>query len=125
MSDAHPLPRQNMRRKSSAQNLLSSFKSSSSSQASSTPSPSLPGSTPTAPYVPGSATTTPLVREWDSQSLQSESVSVNSSAVHTNANGTPIPQGTSVELLRDLVQKRMITITYMRNVHEGLVFVGL
>ena len=28
-------------------------------------------------------------------------------------------QGTSADYLRDMVQKRIITLTYMRNVHEG------
>jgi hypothetical protein len=28
-------------------------------------------------------------------------------------------QGTTVEYLRDLVQKRIITLTYIRNIHEG------
>jgi hypothetical protein len=30
-------------------------------------------------------------------------------------------QGMSVEYLRELVQKRMITLTYIRNIHEGCV----
>ncbi|KAH9970417.1 hypothetical protein BGW80DRAFT_1330671, partial [Lactifluus volemus] len=29
--------------------------------------------------------------------------------------------GATVEYLRDLVQKRVITLTYMRNVHDGAV----
>jgi hypothetical protein len=32
-----------------------------------------------------------------------------------------VPQGMSVEYLRDLVQKRIITLTYIRNIHEGCV----
>jgi hypothetical protein len=47
-------------------------------------------------------------RDVDSQSLHSESTLVNG-----------VTAGTSVEYLRDLVQKRIITLTYMRNVHEG------
>jgi hypothetical protein len=114
-----------MRRKSSAQNLLSSFKSNSSqSQSSAVMSPVV--STPvTALYTPLSGSSTPLTREWDAQSLQSEAISLSSNAVHPNTNGGQMVQGTSVEYLRDLVQKRMITITYMRNVHEGCVVVSL
>ncbi|KIJ23959.1 hypothetical protein M422DRAFT_217358 [Sphaerobolus stellatus SS14] len=44
-------------------------------------------------------------RDWDAQS--------DSTAV------TPTFQGTSVEYLRDMVQKRIVTLTYMRNTHEG------
>ena len=53
-------------------------------------------------------------REYDAQSLHSESTLV-------NGNSPALPTGTSVEYLRDLVQKRIITLTYMRNVHEGWV----
>lgn len=114
-----PSQRPAMRRKSSAQNLLSSFKSTPSQiQTSGAGSPSLPTAIPAAL----SGSTTPLNREWDSQSLQSDVLS-GVLPINANANGgglaTPLPQGTSVEYLRDLVQKRMITITYMRNVHEG------
>lgn len=28
-------------------------------------------------------------------------------------------QGLSVEYLRELVQKRILTLTYIRNIHEG------
>lgn len=59
----------------------------------------------------------PQSREWDGQSVHSETLSSTATLV---ANGTPvIPQSTSVDYLRDLVQKRIITLTYMRNVHEG------
>jgi hypothetical protein len=119
-------PRPTMRRKSSAQNLLSSFKSSSSqSQPNASGSPSLPSVTPTTLYGPSptSGTSTPMSREWDSQSLQSDPLST--AALNSNGGlgpgAPPLPQGTSVEFLRDLVQKRMITITYVRNVHEGCV----
>lgn len=117
-------PRPTMRRKSSAQNLLSSFKTSSNQiQPNVAGSPSLPSVTPTALYgpLPTSGTATPMSREWDSQSLQSDPLATAALA----ANGVigvgtqALPQGTSVEFLRDLVQKRMITITYVRNVHEG------
>ena len=40
------------------------------------------------------------------------------SAIQTNGS---VPQGTSVEFLRELVKKRIITLTYLRNVHEGCV----
>ncbi|KAG8217245.1 hypothetical protein J3R82DRAFT_5334 [Butyriboletus roseoflavus] len=113
MSD---IPRPTMRRKSSAQNLLSSFKPPASSP---TPGGSISSAT-SAAYAAAvqtpSASTTPG-REWDGQSVHSDTLSSTATLV---ANGTPaIAQGTSVEYLRDLVQKRIITLTYMRNVHEG------
>ncbi|KAJ6606396.1 hypothetical protein DFH09DRAFT_7569 [Mycena vulgaris] len=84
-----------MRRKSSAQNLLSSFKNP-------------PGNVPTTPTV-----TTPTPKEFDTQSLYSDTTTLN------NPQGPAVPQGTSIEYLRDLVQKRIITLTYVRNIHEG------
>lgn len=107
--------RPGMRRKSSAQNLLSSFKSrdQASSQmgsvSSATGSQFAPVSTPTAPNMP-------LPRDWDVQSGTSDPTAPGSSAV----NGS-LAQGTSVEMLRELVKKRIITLTYLRNVHEGCV----
>lgn len=95
-----------MRRKSSAQNLLSSFK---------------PPQTATVPPLAGLPTptvSTPMAREWDVQSLTSDSVTLASSGL-PNGSGTTTPQGTSVEMLRELVRKRIITLTYLRNVHEG------
>ena len=132
-----------MRRKSSAQNLLLTLKS--SNQISGNvpiplpavpvqPSSSSTGLTMQIPpraynsgmgmsTLPGSVgasaatpvtTTSSMNREWDAQSMHSDSVA--SSAL----NGSPaIGQGTSIETLRDVVMKRMITLTYMRNVHEG------
>ena len=88
--------RPQMRRKSSAQNLLSSFKNQ-------------PGAVPSTPTV-----TTPIPKEFsDTQSLHSDTTTLN------NPQGPVVPQGTSVEYLRDLVQKRIITLTYVRNIHEG------
>ncbi|KAJ7349081.1 hypothetical protein DFH08DRAFT_135167 [Mycena albidolilacea] len=83
-----------MRRKSSAQNLLTSFKN----------TPGIP-STPTA--------STPMNKEFDTQSLFSDTTTLN------NPQGPAVPQGTSIEYLRDLVQKRIITLTYLRSIHEG------
>lgn len=66
--------------------------------------------------VPTPTVSTPLGREWDAQS---DTIS------GTNALGGAVSpqlgQGTSVEYLRDLVQKRIITLTYIRNIHEGCV----
>lgn len=115
MSD---LPRPTIRRKSSATNLLSSFKPPASGPAPGGSISSATGAayaaavqTPTATVAPG--------REWDGQSVHSDSLPSTAALV---ANGTPaVAQGTSVEYLRDLVQKRIITLTYMRNVHEGCV----
>ncbi|KAI0668474.1 hypothetical protein C8Q78DRAFT_1047317 [Trametes maxima] len=106
-----------MRRKSSAQNLLSTFKSNTGAGSTAGPPPSsfpsagLP-STAGLPYssVP-TPTTATMNREWDVQSLQSEGMG--------SALANPLVQGTSVEMLRELVKKRIITLTYLRNVHEG------
>jgi len=69
--------------------------------------------------MPTPGVSTPVSREWDSQSIHSDSVA-SSSTAPLNATGSPaLGQGTTVELIRDLVMKRMITLTYMRNVHEG------
>lgn len=130
-----PPIRPSMRRKSSAQNLLSSFKSSSSNSSSSTqlaPLP-VPLPPPTAyQYVAATSTTpattptpTTMSREWDVQSLQSESMSSTAGAASLAAsNGTAL-QGTSIEMLRELVKKRIITLTYIRSVHEGCVSVSV
>lgn len=115
MSD---IARPTMRRKSSAQNLLSSFKPPVSGPTAVGSISSATGAT----YAAAVQNTTSNVaagREWDGQSVQSDSLSSTATLV---ANGTPtIAQGTSVEYLRDLVQKRIVTLTYMRNVHEGCV----
>jgi hypothetical protein len=95
-----------MRRKSSAQNLLSSFKTATTSQTPQT-------APPPAPALPYSGLPTPMTREWDAQSLYSDTV--------PPVNGASTPQGTTVEILRELVRKRIITLTYLRNVHEGFV----
>ncbi|KAG9318183.1 hypothetical protein JVU11DRAFT_262 [Chiua virens] len=112
MSD---LPRPTMRRKSSAQNLLSSFKPPASGP---TPGGSISAATGAA-YTAAVQTPTTSVtpgREWDGQSVHSDTLS----STTLVSNGTSAAaQGTSVEYLRDLVQKRIITLTYMRNVHEG------
>ncbi|KAF8911184.1 hypothetical protein CPB84DRAFT_1922512 [Gymnopilus junonius] len=114
--------RPTMRRKSSAQNLLSSFKSSSSSSAHSVPPPLNLASTSAMnstqlsfAAVATPTATTPLPREWDAQSLHSDTVA----SSMAGAQSPPLNQGTSVEYLRDLVQKRIITLTYIRNIHEG------
>ncbi|KAG1748894.1 uncharacterized protein EDB91DRAFT_1111282 [Suillus paluster] len=109
--------RPSMRRKSSAQNLLSSFKPPNGSVNTATV-----GSISSATSVAYTSVSTPTTiaasgREWDGQSVHSDTLSSSATLV---GNGTPvIAQGTSVEYLRDLVQKRIITLTYMRNVHEG------
>ena len=115
-------PRPAMRRKSSAQNLLSGFKAAANPAAGGAPPSSFPAtsgvSTPGLPYptVVPTPTTATMPREWDVQSLHRDGV--NSAQLQTNGN---IPQGTSVEFLRELVKKRIITLTYLRNVHEGCV----
>ncbi|KAG1768615.1 hypothetical protein EV702DRAFT_1144266 [Suillus placidus] len=109
--------RPSMRRKSSAQNLLSSFKPANGAGNATTV-----GSISSAASVAYTSVSTPTAipasgREWDGQSVHSDTLSSSATLV---GNGTPVvAQGTSVEYLRDLVQKRIITLTYMRNVHEG------
>lgn len=49
----------------------------------------------------------------DVQSLHSDTVAA------MGAGSPALGPGTSVEYLRDLVQKRIITLTYIRNIHEG------
>ncbi|KZT20280.1 hypothetical protein NEOLEDRAFT_1123008 [Neolentinus lepideus HHB14362 ss-1] len=118
--------RPSMRRKSSAQNLLSSFKSNGGSSSSNPlpPPPPNPISISTSAVPPANhsygsgtpTTSTPVSREWDVQSLTSDGLPSAAGAI----NGSPaLGTGTSVEYLRDLVQKRIITLTYMRNVHDG------
>ncbi|KAI8999053.1 hypothetical protein BD414DRAFT_533850 [Trametes punicea] len=115
-----------MRRKSSAQNLLSTFKSSSASSGSAGAAP--PSSFPTGampntaglPYASAATPTTATMnREWDVQSLQSEGMGSSAGTSSIASNGNPLAQGTSLEMLRELVKKRIITLTYLRNVHEG------
>ncbi|KAL0947503.1 hypothetical protein HGRIS_013603 [Hohenbuehelia grisea] len=105
--------RPNMRRKSSAQNLLSSFKTANAQSTSQTSSTGTVSSATGLAYISASmpTATTPTAREWDAQSLHSDS----GPSAPSPANGP----GTSPDYLRDLVQKRIITLTYIRNIHEG------
>ncbi|KIM49495.1 hypothetical protein M413DRAFT_438680 [Hebeloma cylindrosporum] len=113
--------RPTMRRKSSAQNLLSAFKANPPSSSSPVPPPlNLPpghlnATTLSFASAATPTTATPVARDWDAQSLHSDSVGSNLAG----AQSPPLGQGTSVEYLRDLVQKRIITLTYIRNIHEG------
>lgn len=144
--------RPTMRRKSSAQNLLASFKPNSNSNANNNSSPSSAVPTPSPSPIPipvppqpssaapmqtslggpGQASSsvassfsfastptayTPIQKEWDSQSMHSDGAN---QPPQTASNST-FSQGATVEYLRDLVQKRIITLTYMRNVHDGCV----
>ena len=108
-----------MRRKSSAQNLLTSFKSSANPASGGAPPSSFPAVAPGLPYsssVVPTPTTATMPREWDVQSLHSDGVSSAGASLQTNGS---LPPGTSVDVLRELVKKRIITLTYLRNVHEG------
>ncbi|KAI5119102.1 hypothetical protein M0805_004872 [Coniferiporia weirii] len=120
--------RPSMRRKSSAQTLLSSFKSPSVNNPPTTaPATQLTMQIPPAPPVsgqggPGGASTpvSTTQREWDTQSIKSDSVSSSAPLNRGDASGSPaLAQVASLESLRDLVMKRMITLTYLRSVHEG------
>ncbi|TCD62393.1 hypothetical protein EIP91_006947 [Steccherinum ochraceum] len=98
-----------MRRKSSAQNLLNQFK----------PSGQGTGTVSSATGVQFAAISNAAAREWDVQSLSLQSDSV-VGAGGIAANGPAgATQGSMVEMLRELVKKRIITLTYLRNVHEG------
>lgn len=119
--------RPGMRRKSSAQNLLSSFKSPPNSTSVS-PAPLLGGSSnspqpltvsvsSSAAYTGAAGAPTPTTatpKDWDAQSLHADSLSGGTTTA-------ALSQGTSDEYLRDLVQKRILTLTYIRNIHEGYV----
>ena len=133
-------PRPSMRRKSSAQTLLSSFKSNPSGLPTTAPATQLSMQIPAPPAgvgIPGFPNSngardaqrevgTPVERshgnrEWDAQSIKSDSTAP-LMPLAANANGNPaVAQGISLESLRDLTMKRMITLTYLRNIHEGYV----
>jgi hypothetical protein len=117
MSPSSDPTRPPMRRKSSAQNLLSSFKPSPQSNITSSSYPSTPTPILNSPNENVGAMMGGFVRDWELQSVPG-TVSSGGTLV---AGSSPVigSQGTSVEYLRDLVQKRIITLTYMRNVHEG------
>lgn len=122
MSSAQPPERDRpgIRRKSSAQNLLSSFKSNNTSQPQGQTTSG--GSISSPPGIPAYASVgvpTPTAPVFNSTFVSREDVSDSTLA---NGAGPALSAGTSVEYLRDLVQKRIITLTYMRNVHEGWVF---
>lgn len=118
-----------MRRKSSAQNLLSSFKSATSSSQSVNTIPAVPPpiqtGSGTISSVAGmsiasalsSATTptisTPLVRGDSTEGQAQYSASL------VGATSPPLGSSTSVEALRELLQKRLVTLTYIRNVFDG------
>lgn len=58
------------------------------------------------------------MREWDAQSLHADAQGPFPPLTAGGVPGGSSP-GATVEYLRDLVQKRIITLTYMRNVHDG------
>ncbi|KAG6861638.1 hypothetical protein C0995_013640 [Termitomyces sp. Mi166 len=105
-----------MRRKSSAQNLLNSFKSSSS--VSSPISVVTNNATNLSFAVVGGASTptTTAAKESDVQSVYTDTTALS----HPGGATSPqLGQGTSAESLRELVRKRITTLTYIRNIHEG------
>jgi hypothetical protein len=139
--------RPSMRRKSSAQNLLSSFKRTDSASlisggstgaiapqpGSGAPPSSFYGTGSASGHTAGAATpTTATGRDWDIQSQVAESVISSAGTITSTTPNVGVPvaspalapvgTGTTLEFLRDLVQKRMVTLTYMRNVHDGYVF---
>ncbi|KAG8992889.1 hypothetical protein FRB90_000877 [Tulasnella sp. 427] len=96
------MSRPGMRRKSSASNLLSTFKSGSSST------------------TPGNATPTP--KEWDSQSLYSETSNVPTISSAASAPPLPVTQLSSVEYLRELIRKRLMALRALKEIHSGQAF---
>lgn len=113
--------RPTVRRKTSAGLLLSSFKAPGAiggvggGAVLASSYPQLP---PTPPILsPSTSASMVMGREWDTQSQYSESTAASATAVVNSL--APGFQGTSVEYLRDMVQKRIVTLTYMRNTHEG------
>ncbi len=132
MSHFSEVARPTMRRKSSAQNLLSTFKSATSSSQSVNTIPTVPPPVHTMSTISSAAgmaytavlassatptATTPLGRA-DSTDVQ---YTENIIASFVGATSPPIGSNTSVEFLRDLVQKRLVTLTYVRNLYEGYV----
>jgi hypothetical protein len=117
LADVQP-PRPTMRRKSSAQNLLSSFKPVPVGTPAGGPLPSAPATALSFASAASSTAVTPtpgsMSKEVDAQSLYSDSLG--------GAGSPQLAAGTSAEYLRDLVQKRIVTLTYIRNVHEGCVY---
>ena len=128
MSHFSDVARPTMRRKSSAQNLLSSFKSTTSSSQSvsaiSIVSPPIQTGSGTISSVVGmsitsaisnSASSTPVVRGDNTEGQTQYANSL------VGATSPPLGSSTSVEFLRDMLQKRLVTLTYIRNVFEGCV----
>lgn len=114
-----------MRRKSSANNLLTSFSKPTNNNnisPSPTPAPLYPLSPPPTNTLFNFADRHPpqSSRDWDAQSSVQGHDRDPQMGAYTGGGQSPMPvQGTSVEYLRDTMQKRIITLTYMRNVHEG------
>lgn len=114
-------------RKSSTNNLLSKFNPSNSTPGSSGPIPLSLGTSSvsvgnamsfTSAGSGGTPTSaTPVAREFDAQSMHSDNVGSSLSGAVSPQMG----QGMSIEILRELVQKRILTLTYIRNIHEGCV----
>ncbi|KAK7449628.1 hypothetical protein VKT23_013103 [Stygiomarasmius scandens] len=105
-----PPQKPQMRRKSSAQNLLATFNPKQGQ-----PPPPLTVSSAAAaaysgpPVAQTPTASTPLTRDWDAQSLHDATGSSTPALVHH----------TNDEYLRDMIQKRILTLTYIRNIHEG------
>ncbi|KAG8967648.1 hypothetical protein FRC05_001980 [Tulasnella sp. 425] len=95
------MSRPGIRRKSSASNLLSGFKTGSSS---------------------ASGHVTPTPKEWDSQSLYSETSNVPTISSAASAPPLPITQSSSVEYLRDLIRRRLLALRALKEIHSGQAF---
>ncbi|KAH8829519.1 hypothetical protein DL96DRAFT_1598448 [Flagelloscypha sp. PMI_526] len=97
--------RPGMRRKSSASNLLTTFaKPPPVNIAAATAGTMGIGGIGMYPMTPTGAST-PIAPQWET------SEGINSPQIGS--------QGTSLEYLRDLVHKRILTLTYLRSIHEG------
>ncbi|KZT52464.1 hypothetical protein CALCODRAFT_487107 [Calocera cornea HHB12733] len=125
-------PRPGIRRKSSASNLLLATLKPGTSGGASTGGNSVPSST-TSPTTTAASTSsfnpstisssTTIVKDWDNQSIFSESSegrNVGSAISPTGQNIPTQPAGSaSADLLRDMVAKRMKTFGFLKSVHEG------
>lgn len=118
-----------MRRKSSAQNILASFKPPSAAALPPAAVPAVPLQPPSSiSSVSGMAIASALSAASQSSSPALPLVRADTTPdaqypdnLLFGTTSPPLGSSTSVEFLRDLVQKRLVTLTYIRNVHEGCV----
>ncbi|XP_006458575.1 hypothetical protein AGABI2DRAFT_183594 [Agaricus bisporus var. bisporus H97] len=116
-----------MRHKSSAQNILASFKPPSAAALPPAAVPAVPLQPPSSiSSVSGMAIASALSAASQSSSPALPLVRADTTPdaqypdnLLFGTTSPPLGSSTSVEFLRDLVQKRLVTLSYIRNVHEG------